>query len=214
MTKSLLEETPGMSEEARRPPSYGAILDAAEAIFGERGYRKTTLEDVAAAAEVSRPLVYRYFEDKPGLFARVAARVFQEWNEVLAAEAARTTPGTAHTIRLVLAACLEFARTRTVLRGILLRDAGLVRFLIGDVLDEGRALLPRLITQILEAGVRRGDVRADLPVEDMAHVISEVFVSYTLLVLERADAEVSVRRVDTVIETLLHGVIAPATPRP
>lgn len=203
-----------MESDSRRPPSYQAILEAAEEIFGERGYRKTTLEDVAAAAKVSRPLVYRYFGDKRGLFARVAGRALKEWNEVLTAEAARATPGTAHTFRLVLAACLHFARSRSVLRGILLRDAGLVRFLVGDVLDEGRALLPELIRQILEQGVRRGDVRSDLHVEDMAHVISEVFVSYTLLVLEGASEEVNERRVEAVIETLLHGVIAPATPEP
>jgi len=203
-----------MKSEPRRPPSYQAILEAAEEIFGERGYRKTTLEDVAAAAKVSRPLVYRHFGDKRRLFARVAGQILKEWNEVLAAEAAHATPGTAHTFRLVLAACLDFARSRTVLRGILLRDAGLVRFLVGDVLDEGRRLLPELVRQILEQGVRRGDVRSDLHVEDMAHVISEVFVSYTLLVLEGASEEISERRVEAVIETLLHGIIAPATPAP
>ena len=191
-----------------RPPSHRAILEAAEAIFGERGYRKTSLEDVASAAGVSRPLVYRYFGDKRGLFAEVLARVLREWNEVLTAEAARTTPGTAHTFRLVLAACLDFARSRTVLRGILLRDAGLVRAEVGDVLDEGRALLPALVEQILERGVLRGDVRTDLAVRDMAHVIAEVFVSSTLLALEGAEDGLDQRRVEAVIETLLHGVIA------
>ncbi len=188
------------------------ILRAAEGIFGERGFSKTTLEDVASAAAVSRPLVYRYFGDKRDLFALVVKRVLDEWNDVLVAEAARTTPGTAHTLRLVLIACLDFARNRSVLRGLLIRDARLVRAEVGEVLDQGRSLLPRLVRQILERGVRRGDVRSDLDLEDMAHVVSEVFVSYSLLILAGANADVSNRRVEAVIEALLYGVIAPATP--
>jgi AcrR family transcriptional regulator len=191
-----------------------AILDVAERLFGERGFRKTTLEDVAAAARVSRPLVYRYFGDKRALFELVVDRVLKEWNAVLVAEAARATPGTAHTLRIVLAACLEFARSRTVLRGLLVRDARLVRSAVGGVIEEDKNLLPKLIQQILERGVRRGDVRGDLATEDMAHVVSEVFVSYSLLILAGESAQVSDRRVEAIVETLLHGVIAPAIPAP
>ena len=188
-----------------------AILAAAEGVFGEHGFRKATLEDVANAAGVSRPLVYRYFGDKDGLFAVVVERVLHEWNEELAAESARTTPSTAHTLRRVLRACLDFARSRTVLRGLLVRDSRLVRSVVGDVLDEGRARLPTLVQQVLEEGLRRGDVRADLEAADMAHVVSEVFVSYTLLVLSGDDEPLDARRVEAVVETLLHGVIAPAS---
>jgi AcrR family transcriptional regulator len=184
------------------------ILDAAERLFGERGFRKTTLEDVAAAARVSRPLVYRYFGDKGVLFERVVDRVLKEWHAVLAAEAARATPSTAHTLRIVLAACLAFARNRSVLRGLLVRDADLVRSAAGGVIADDKNLLPRLIQEILERGVRRGDVRGDLATEDMAHVVSEVFVSYSLLLLEGETGQVSDRRVEAIVETLLHGVIA------
>lgn len=200
--------------EAGPPDTRDAILAAAEAIFGARGFRKTTLEDVAAAARVSRPLVYRYFGDKRGLFAVVVERALREWNEALAAEAARTTPGTAHTLRRVLEACLDFARQRSVLRGLLVRDANFVRSVVGDVLDRGRDQLPALVREVLAAGVERGDVRSDLALDDMAHVVAEVFVSYTLLVLGGEDEQVSQRRVDAVIETLLHGVIAAPGARP
>ena len=150
-----------------------AILEAAESLFGAHGFKKTTLEDVAEAAHVSRPLVYRYFRDKPTLFAHVLERVLREWNEVLVAEAAREADGTAEVLRRVLVACLDFAQSRTVLRGLLVRDARLVRAAAGGVLDDGRRLLPALVRQILQTGIRRGDVRSDLGLDDMTHVVSE-----------------------------------------
>lgn len=199
-----------MSAGERSRDTRDAILAAAEGLFGERGFSKTTLEDVASAASVSRPLLYRYFGDKRALFRVVVERVLHEWNEVLVAEASRATPGTAHTLRLVLLACLDYARSRTVLRGLLVRDAGLVRSAAGSVLDEGRGLLPALLERVLAQGVERGDVRSDLAIDDMAHVIAEVFVAYTLLQLTGDDAKTDARRVEAIIETLLHGVIAPA----
>ena len=57
-------------------------------------------------------------------------------------------------------------------------------------------------------------MRGDLAIEDMAHVVSEVFVSYSLLILAGESAQVSDRRVEAIVETLLHGVIAPAIPAP
>jgi hypothetical protein len=37
------------------------ILDAANALFAERGYGDVTIEDIASSARVTRGLVHRYF---------------------------------------------------------------------------------------------------------------------------------------------------------
>lgn len=43
------------------------IVDAAVRLFSERGYFRTTIEDVASEVPVSKGLVYRYFKDKNDL---------------------------------------------------------------------------------------------------------------------------------------------------
>lgn len=191
---------------AARSRKEGSILCAAEAVFGAQGFRKTTMNDIAVAARVSRPLLYRYFRDKAGLLGAVVDRVLREWNEVLVAEAARNTPGTAHTVRLVLVASLEFARNREVLRGLLARDSKQALAEHGDVIDRGCDLLRDLIREILAAGVRRGDVRSDLDVGDLAHVVSEVFFAYADHIVQ-GEPELGGRRVEAILETLLHGFI-------
>jgi AcrR family transcriptional regulator len=46
-----------------------AVLDAARAAFGARGYAKTTIKGVAAAAGVTPAVVRKYYDNKERLFA-------------------------------------------------------------------------------------------------------------------------------------------------
>ena len=50
------------------------FLDAAEACFERYGVAKTTMEDIAKMAGVSRPTVYRHFDDRDSLILAVVLR--------------------------------------------------------------------------------------------------------------------------------------------
>jgi AcrR family transcriptional regulator len=56
-----------MYSEATR----AALLDEATALFAERGYAGTSLEDVASASQVTRGAVYHHFASKQALFEAV-----------------------------------------------------------------------------------------------------------------------------------------------
>jgi AcrR family transcriptional regulator len=45
------------------------ILDAARALFGEQGFERTTVRQIAGAAAINPSMVIRYFGSKEGLFA-------------------------------------------------------------------------------------------------------------------------------------------------
>jgi len=51
------------------------ILDAAERVFASHGVSHTSLEDIAAAAGVTRGAIYWHFKDKSDLFAAMVNRV-------------------------------------------------------------------------------------------------------------------------------------------
>jgi AcrR family transcriptional regulator len=51
------------------------ILDAAERIFGERGYQGTSMDEIAAEVGVSKPLIYQYYGSKDGLFLACLSRL-------------------------------------------------------------------------------------------------------------------------------------------
>jgi AcrR family transcriptional regulator len=48
-----------------------ALLEEATALFAERGYAATSLEDVASASQVTRGAVYHHFASKQALFEAV-----------------------------------------------------------------------------------------------------------------------------------------------
>jgi AcrR family transcriptional regulator len=52
------------------------ILDAAYRCFTKHGVRRTTMDDIAAAAGMSRPAVYQYVRNKDDAFRRLAGRMF------------------------------------------------------------------------------------------------------------------------------------------
>ena len=60
-----------MAEPRRRlaPEQRRAlIVEAAGRLFGEHGYDGTRLDDVARAAGVTKPVLYRHFADKTALY--------------------------------------------------------------------------------------------------------------------------------------------------
>ena len=53
------------------------LLDVGRALFAERGFDATSIEEVAGRAGVSKPVVYEHFGGKEGLYAVVVDREMQ-----------------------------------------------------------------------------------------------------------------------------------------
>jgi len=61
---------PLQEQQARRD----AILDAAEQLFAQFGYRRTAMDDVARRAGVAKGTLYLYFDGKVALFRAMQSR--------------------------------------------------------------------------------------------------------------------------------------------
>ncbi len=53
------------------------LLDVGRSLFAERGFEATSIEELAARAGVSKPVVYEHFGGKEGLYAVVVDREMQ-----------------------------------------------------------------------------------------------------------------------------------------
>jgi AcrR family transcriptional regulator len=53
------------------------LLDVSRQLFAEKGFEGTSVEEIAARAEVSKPVVYEHFGGKEGIYAVVVDREIQ-----------------------------------------------------------------------------------------------------------------------------------------
>jgi AcrR family transcriptional regulator len=60
------------------------ILDAALAVFSQRGYHPASIDDIASEAGVSKALIYEHFASKQELYADLIARNTRELNQRVA----------------------------------------------------------------------------------------------------------------------------------
>ena len=65
--KKKKERSGRLTAAARR----AQLIEVGRAVFAESGYEATSVEEIAARAKVSKPILYSYFGGKEGLYAVV-----------------------------------------------------------------------------------------------------------------------------------------------
>ena len=69
--------------ERERLRHRGEILDAAEAVFAEKGFHRTTVDDIAARSEFAVGTIYNFFESKEQLFVELIKTAIEKIGQVL-----------------------------------------------------------------------------------------------------------------------------------
>ncbi|MGO4957902.1 TetR/AcrR family transcriptional regulator [Luteococcus sp. Sow4_B9] len=67
------------------------LVSVARTLFAQKGFEGTSVEEIAACAEVSKPVVYEHFGGKEGVYAVVVDRESQRLHQAI--RTALTTPG-------------------------------------------------------------------------------------------------------------------------
>lgn len=67
----------GSRTERRKALTAGAIRDAAERLFTERGYSATTMEELAEEADVAVGSIYAHFGSKEGVYSALIERALE-----------------------------------------------------------------------------------------------------------------------------------------
>ncbi|MEV0117877.1 TetR/AcrR family transcriptional regulator [Streptomyces sp. NPDC050844] len=82
---------PGLRER-KKQRMYQAVSEAAIALFLEKGFEKVPVAEVAAAADISKPTLFRYFPTKEDLVLHRFADHQDEAARVVTARPAKRTP--------------------------------------------------------------------------------------------------------------------------
>ncbi len=154
---------PGRPNAAAGVDQRGRLLDAAVALFGERGIAATTLREIARRAAVTPALLHYYFESKETLMQTILAERVAPFVAVSVAPLLTPLPSPRATLRRFL---------ETHMRNIA-ANLWMPRLMVREVLSEGGALrnqmqaqfalaiAPKMLWLIVSAQ-RKGEIRADL----------------------------------------------------
>jgi len=122
------------------------LLDVSRHLFAEKGFDGTSVEEIAARAQVSKPVVYEHFGGKEGVYAVVVDREIQALTRALSAPLEEGGHPKALVERTTLA-LLGYIETSEDGFRILVRDSpvaqatGTFSSLIGDVASQVEHLL-------------------------------------------------------------------------
>ena len=100
------------------------LIDVARAIFAERGYEGTSIEEIAQRASVSKPVVYEHFGGKEGLYAVVVDREMSALLDGITSSLTRATNNQSRLrVERVALALLTYVDEHTDGFRILIRDS-------------------------------------------------------------------------------------------
>ncbi|SDF46797.1 transcriptional regulator, TetR family [Lentzea fradiae] len=145
------------SSGARKELVERQILDRATALFAERGFAGTSLQDIAEASGLTRPALYYYFSSKEELLVRLVRETTMdvaEQLEALAAEHPDLAPD-AHLRALVRTSTAFQARHRDQFR-LLLRSEAELPDDVTELYTDGRRRVLRAYQAVIERGISAG----------------------------------------------------------
>ena len=131
-------------QQARARSRQQKILNAAASVFAKRGFDATTMEQIARAAGVSKPIVYEHFGGKEGLYAVVVDREMEALYKRMSQGIASGTPR--HRYEQAVLSFLTYVEEEPDGFAVLTRDTPMVA--------DGQGL-PAVINQL---GVRIGEI--------------------------------------------------------
>lgn len=180
------------------------ILDAAYACFARHGARRTTMDDIAVAAEMSRAAVYQHVQNKDDAFRRLTTRIFDGAlaQSTLAADASEVP--LAERLNNVLSVKLELVLQLMADSPHAEELLGAGTRLTGDLYDGyGRAMHELIARAVADAQVRGEVTLVDIEATDLADLVLSLTRG---LEAELTDPDLIRRRLRQGIDLLIGGL--------
>jgi TetR/AcrR family transcriptional regulator len=181
-----------MSEEEK----IEAVLAAAYECFRVHGVRRTTMDDIARRANMSRPAVYQHVRNKEDAMRRLAARLLsqglRDFRDALAADAP-FTERLSNALAAKLGLALRIYRESPHAEELLGEGAQLSADLVADFKDTTREELVRVV------GAERVDV-------DAAEFTALLLALSHGLEIHSADPDIPLRRLRRGVALLVAGL--------
>jgi AcrR family transcriptional regulator len=144
------------------------MLDAAVQVFSVNGYHETSMDAIAAKAEISKPMLYLYYGSKEELFGACLSRELSRFIEAVRADVDFTLPPK----EMLRSTILSFLRYIDANRAswIVLYTQATSSTAFAHTVREGRERIIDLVARLLSAGTRNPEPDTDFQMMAIALV--------------------------------------------
>jgi AcrR family transcriptional regulator len=158
------------------------IIVAAMELFKAQGYEQTTMDDIANKAEISRGTLFNYFPSKDALLLPWGEEILEKFVKPGLANYLATHPKTIDVLRFLFASMGESV----------LAAPDVISAFMGEALkpsnkpqaERARTGMIEVFMQVLRYGQARGEVRSDIPLEEMAAYLNTLQTGLLFHLLE------------------------------
>lgn len=200
--------------ESRRDETRAALFDAALRLFGRHGYRRVTVDEIAAEAHLSRRTFYLHFRSKEDLALRFFDEGIAQLVAQLQEQARAEAPAAQRLERMLIGRVLFLFDRMTPLReqyDEILADLRIAYMPRRDLYLRDEAAVLR---DVLAAGKAEGTLAVEDPLA-VAHTLllaTNALMPFSLSPARRADRDYVIREATQLAALLLRGLRPFSTP--
>ena len=162
-------------KEKKKQQRREEIILGAEKVFFTRGFERSTMDDIAEQAELSKGTLYLYFKSKEDLHLSVALRSITMLHSAMG-EIRQMKENALEKLVKMGRACIDFSREHPDRMNSIMLLEGFNLQGISYSIQELREMIYRespvgLVLEIVEQGVREKLIRNDIPSPVIAHTL-------------------------------------------
>ena len=155
------------------------LFRAALALFAKKGFAETTVEDITEAADVGKGTFFNYFPSKDHILVAFGEMQLGKL-EAAVAEVRRTNEPIPQFLRsLGVRMTQEPARNPEIMRALL--QAFLSTTPVREAMLDLQKRVQGLHTELIRLGQKQGEIREDLPAEEIAYVFRQTIFGTVLI---------------------------------
>jgi AcrR family transcriptional regulator len=173
-------ESRARAAQTKRDRTRAALLGAAEPAFADRGWSRTRIEDIAAAAGVSSATAYNHFPSKHALIGHVYAPLLRDLRTQADRDLASDRP-IVPALTEQLRSLVQVGWRHRSLTAALCAGMAEYAFKVGRPADPGdendpRVLAPMadVLVDLISRGQCTGELRSWLPAEEVGRMLVDL----------------------------------------
>ncbi len=167
------------------------IIEAAVSCFSQKGFHKTTMQDICKAAELSPGAVYNYFRSKEDIVANCAEISLQRNQEIFTTAAAQDTIGAFSEVgRSMFSIAKQEGIAQAISFDLEMWAESTRNERVAQILHKNADTILSWLVGLIEGGQREGVFSKQLDAETIARVLLSLFIGFEVQLALNPDMDI------------------------